>query len=107
MGNAARWVAQQVRQDLKAGKLVVGREQGMRLRGALDLLDLDQRLVTYARRGVGGVDRTALVIDLGWVHATVLEVGIVRDRQEFVADLALTVHPVPQIHGLDRAQSAE
>jgi len=79
----------------------------MRLRGALDLLHLDQRLVAHARRGIGSIDRAPLVIDLGRVHATVREVGVVRDREEFVAGLTLSVHPVPQIHGLDRVQSAE
>src|SRR6266436_1342641 len=46
--NAARRIAQQDRHDLEARELIVGREQGVRLRGTLELLDLDQPLVAHA-----------------------------------------------------------
>ena len=51
-----------------------------------------------ARRGVGGVDRAALDVDLGREHAAVREIGVVRDGEQLVAGLALAVHPVPEVH---------
>src|ERR1043166_2500247 len=43
-------------------------------------------------RGIGGVDGAALEIDLGWVHAAIGHVGVVRDGEQLVAGLALAVH---------------
>ena len=74
---------------------------------ALDLLDLDQPLVAVARRGPGRVDRAALLSTSVGIHAAVGEVGVVRDRQQLVAGLALAVHPVPQILGMRRVERAE
>src|SRR5262249_7819787 len=47
--NAARRVAEHERQELEVCVLVVWREHWMRLGCSLDLLDLDQRLVSHAR----------------------------------------------------------
>ena len=105
--NAARRIAQQERHDLEARELVVGRKQRMRFRRALELLDLDQRLVAHARLGIGGIDRAALGVDLGRVHAAVRQVGVVRDGQQVVAGLPLAVHPVPEVHRMGRVQGAE
>ncbi len=105
--DAPRRIAQEHRHDLEAGELVVGRKQRMRLRRAFELVDLDQPLVAIARSGIGGVDRTALGVDLDREHPAVGEVRVVRDGEELVAGLALAIHPVPEIHGVKRVQCAE
>ena len=69
----------------------------MRLRLPLGLLDLDQRLIAHPVFRVGLVDRPPMQVDLGRIHATIREVGVVRDRQQLVANLALVVHPLPQV----------
>ncbi len=94
--------------QLVAGELVVGRQQGMRLRLSLALLDLDQALVAVARGRPGGVDRPpGGVVDVDRVHPAVADVGVVRDREQLVAALALRVHPVPQLRGASGVERAE
>ena len=63
--NAAGRVAQQHGHELEVGEFVAGREQRVRLRGALELFDLDQRLVADARRPVGGINRAAFDVHFG------------------------------------------
>ena len=99
--------ADQEAHDLVVGELVVGRQQRMGLRLALDLLDLDQPLVAVARGGPGRVDRPAEAVDVGRIHPAVGEVGVVRDRQQFVAGLALRVHPLPQVFGMPGVERRE
>ena len=94
--------------QLVAGELVVRRQQGMRFRLSLALLDLDQALVAVARGGPGGVDRpSGGVVDVDRVHPAVAHVGVVRDGEQLVARLALRVHPVPQVRGTFGVERAE
>ena len=93
---------------LVAGKLVVRRQQRMRLGLPFSLLDLDQPLVAHARLGPGGVDRPASgVIDVQRVHPAVAHIGIVRDGEEFNARIALGVHPLPELRGFIGVERAE
>jgi len=63
---------------LEACELVVGREIGVRLGGALDLRDLVERLVRGARAVVGRIDRLAVELDR-LEHASVAGVAVVGD----------------------------
>ena len=93
---------------LVAGKLVVRRQQRMRLRLAFPLFDLDQPLVAHARLGPGGVNRPAGgVIDVHRVHPAVAHIGVVRDGEQFNARLALGVHPLPELRGIRGVERAE
>ena len=93
---------------LVAGELVVRREQRVRFRLALALLDLDQPFVAVARGRPGGVDRPAGgVVDVDRVHPAVAHVGVVRDGQQFIARLALRVHPSPELGGILGVERAE
>ncbi len=94
--------------QLVAGELVVGRQQGMRLRLSLALLDLDQALVAVTGRCPGRVDRPpGGVVDVDRIHPAVADVGVVRDREQLVARLALRVHPLPQFRGELGVERAE
>ena len=88
--------------DLEVRELVVGRQRGMGLGSPLDLRDLGQRLVGHPLLGPGGIDGSALVVLLHREHDAVAEVGVVGDRQQLVARLALAIHPFPQFLGLVR-----
>ena len=79
----------------------------MGLRLPLDLLDLDQRLIAHPVFRVGPVDRPPVEVDLGRIHAPIREVGVMRDRQQLVARLALAVHPCPQVGRVGRIERAE
>ena len=72
----------------------------MGFRGALELLDLGQHLVSRPGLRPRRVDRPALVVDLGRKHDAVGEVRVMRDRQHPVARLALGVHPTRRSSGL-------
>jgi hypothetical protein len=99
-------VAQEVVEDLVVGELVVRREQRVRLRLTLDLLDLGEPLVAVTRLRPRLVDRSSFEVDVDRVHEPAGQVGVVRDRQELVAGAALAVHPVPQILGRLRIERA-
>ena len=68
----------------------------MRVGGALDLGDLDQRLVSQPPLGVGLVDGIAFPVGQ-LEHPSVRTVGVVGDRQRLDAPRALLVHPVPEL----------
>ena len=84
-------------QQLVVGEFVVGGKHWVGFGLALDLLDLGQLLVAVAGRRPRGVDRATLLIDVDGEHVTVGQIGIVGDRKQFVAGLALRVHPLPEI----------
>ncbi len=99
--------AEQILQNLVAREFVVGRQRRVRFRRALELLDLGQRLVVHPRLRPGRVDRPALAVDFQREHDAVGQIGVVRDRQQLVARLALAVHPVPQILRMTRIDRGE
>ena len=72
----------------------------MRLRRAFELSDFRQRLVVHPVLSPGGVDRTSFAVDVQRKHDAVRQIGVVRDRQQLVARLALRVHPGPEILGV-------
>src|SRR5262245_7942869 len=107
MRYAALGIAEEVSHYFVVGELVSWRQQRMCLRSALYLFDLDQRLVPHPILGVCSIDRAALEVDLGRIHASVRQVGVVRDRQQVVALATLAVHPLPEVGGNIGIQRAE
>jgi len=69
----------------------------MGLGRSLGLFELDQRLIAHPVFSVGSVDRPPVKVDLGRIHATIREVGVVRNREELTAGPALAVHPRPKV----------
>ena len=78
----------------------------MRLRSALDLRDLRERLVAHAQLRVAAIHRTAVELR-ALEHAAVAAVRVVRDRERFDALLALPVHPAPQLFRILRFERGE
>ena len=93
-------------QDLEVGPLVVGRQFRVGLRRALDLGQLDQRLVAHPLFGEGVVDRAAIRV-LEPEHLAVGLVHVVRDRQAVDSLLAQPVHPAPELLRLVRVDARE
>src|SRR6266498_2914032 len=87
--DTARRVTEQDRHNLEAGEFIVRRKRRMGLRSALELLNLDQPLIANPRLGIGRIDRPALTVHFGRVHATVREVGVVRNSKQLVTGSAL------------------
>ena len=110
-GIAAGDVAQDLRrdterQDLEARPLVVGRQQRVRLRGALDLRHFDQGLVAHARFRIGRIERRVGEVR-GLEHLAVGTVAVVRDRERLVTVCARPVHPRPEILRVHRIEHRE
>ena len=74
---------------------------------ALDLLNLREPFIAHPGFGPGGVDGPAPAVHLRGEHQAVAQVGVVRNRQQFMARLALAVHPLPQVLGMLGIQRAE
>ena len=89
----ARGAAEQIGENLETREFVVGRKARMGLRRALELGDFRQRFVVHPVLCPGRVDRTPFAIHIQRKHDAVRQIGVVRDRQEFVARSALCVHP--------------
>ena len=64
---------------------------------ALELMDFGQRFVVHALLRPGGINRSSFAVDLQRKHNAVAQVGVMRDRQQLIACLALGIHPVPEI----------
>ena len=80
----------------------------MRLRLPFALLDLDQAFVTVTRGRPRRIDRTSGgVVNVDRIHPAVAHIGVVRDGEQFIACLALRLHPVPQVGGPLRVESAK
>ena len=94
-GNLSLRIAKQIVEQLVIRELVIGREQRMRLRLTLDLLDLGQPLIAIPGCGPGSIDWTPLLVYVDREHVAVREVRVVRDGKQLVAGLSLPVHPVP------------
>ena len=105
-GSALRPLADAKGEDLEVGPLVVGRQEGMGFGGALDLRDLDERLVAHPLRRVVDVEGTARE-RLGLEHPAVRAVRVVRDRQRLDALVTQAIHPAPKVLGIRRIESAE
>ena len=69
----------------------------MRLGCALELMDFGQRLIVHALLRPCSVNRPPLTVDLQRKHDAVAQVGVMRDRQQLIACLALGIHPVPEV----------
>ena len=92
--------------DLEVGPLIVRRQEGVGVGGALDLGDLDQRLVPHPGLGVGGVDRLAGEVH-ELEHVAVGAVRVVGDGQRLDPLRTLVVHPGPEIFRVRRVEAAE
>ena len=96
-----------MRIGLEVGKLVVGRELGVRLGIALDLRHLDDGLPAHSHAGVLGGDRAPFAIDLVEHHAPA-DVRVVRNRHEVRADpLAGLFEPCPEVLGFVAVEGAK
>ena len=91
-------------QDCVVGEFIVRRQQRVSLGLALHLRDFDQPFVAHARFGPGGVNGAAHAVHIGGVHPAVGQVGVVGNGQQFVARLALGVHPLPQLFRMPRIE---
>src|SRR4029079_1526614 len=90
--------------SLKIGKLVVGRQEGMRLTVALRLGGLVKTLPTSALFGVVAIELLAEGFD-DRKHSAVAEVAVVGDGEHAAAGLALVgFHPLPQLDGIIAAE---
>ena len=106
MRDAARVLGQadQETQYLVVREFIVGRQQRVGLRLPLNLLHLNQAFIAVARGCPGRVYRPAQAVHVDGIHPAIGQVGIVGNRQQFVARLALGVHPLPQILGVPGIQ---
>ena len=96
-----------VRHDLEPGPLVVRRQRGVGLGGALRLGDLDRGLVARAQVHVCGVDGR-LAVEVGELeHAAAGPVHVVRDRQGVDTGRAPRVHRLPEVFGVERVEPGE
>ena len=98
----ARGPAQEIGEDLEIREFVVGRKARMGFRRALELGDFRQRFVVHPVLRPSGVDGAPLAVDIQRKHDAIGQIGIVRDRQKFVARSPLRVHPRPQILRMGR-----
>src|SRR5208282_1219962 len=76
----------------------------MSFRLPFDLLDFDESFIAIARSSIGGVDWPTHAVHVCGVHPAVTQVGIVGDGQQFVAGLALCVHPLPKVLWMPRLE---
>ncbi len=86
--------------DLKAGELVIGREVGVRLAGALGLGHLIEPLPLGACLGIGLVDLLTEGLD-NREHGAIAQISVVGDGEHLAAGLLFCgSHPFPEVLGV-------
>ncbi|MCY1390658.1 hypothetical protein D9M71_54800 [compost metagenome] len=99
--------AKQETHDFIIGKFIGWRQFGVGFGSALDLVNFGEGFIAHPRLRPGGINGPATVIDVHRKHQAVAEVGIVGDRQYFIALFPLIVHPAPQVLGFVRVEGRE
>ena len=100
---AAQPTGDAVGEDLEVRPFVVRRQERMRIRGALDLGVLHQRLVAHPQRRVLGVHGAAIPLR-PLEHVAIGTVGVVWNGDGVHAGLALPIHPRPKVFRVQGVQ---
>ena len=99
--------ADQVVHDLETGELVVGRQSRSGFRVPLTcFISVNGSFFMRSCAHAASIGLPLLSSSMR-KHEAVREVGIVRNRQQLGAVLALRIHPVPQIFGMIRIDRTE
>ena len=97
-----RWDAErdEIGELLEAGEFVVRRQEGVGLRLTLGLRHLKEWLICRLAFRIAGIHRPAKKLVLG-EHPAIRDIGVMRDREDVDALVALDLEKRPEILRID------